>query len=181
MMRLLRVTLCAMLLVLGSASAVTAGPGQPVPIRGATVGQDQEPVPGVYPGCEEVGAPLLWRFTSSGTGTVSHLGRVTYEFTHCTHVDFTITQGVLTLDAANGDVLVLDYTAAITQYQPGDPDALWEMSWTPAGGTGRFANAAGPGGTGYGVTHTPDSPLAGTTDLKLSGMIDYAASNRRGT
>ena len=92
-------------------------------------------------------------------------------------MDFTFTQGVLTLTAANGDALVLHYTGEVTQWQPGDPDALWEMSWTPAGGTGRFAEASGYG-EGFGVTHTATSPQAGTTELTLDGVLAYDASNR---
>jgi hypothetical protein len=183
MMKVLRTLLCALLLVIGSASVAAATHGQAdlmVPMKGTLVGEDESPIPGVFPGCvlEEGQAPLLWRFTSEGTGRVSHLGRVTYEFTHCTHVDFTITQGVLTLQAANGDTLVLNYTGEVTQYIPGDPDAFWEMSWTPSSGTGRFTDASGSGGDGLAVTHTDTSPLAGTTDLTIQGMLAYDASNR---
>jgi hypothetical protein len=184
MTKVLRVLMCALLLLFGSASAATATHGQPdrtVPIEAVLVGVDEEPIPGVFPGCTEVGAPLLWRFTSAGTGTVSHLGRVTYHLTHCTHVDLTITEGVLTLWAANGDELVLTYTAAVTSYEPPEgPVALWEMAWTPASGSGRFAEVAGSGGAGYGATYTPFAPpeLAGTTELDLTGMVAYDASNR---
>ncbi len=169
-----------LVLTLGVAAPAQAGQAdRMVPVKGAGVGQDETPIPGVFPGCslEEGEAPLLWRFTSEGTGTVSHLGRVTYEFTHCTHVDGTITEGVMTLTAANGDTLVLDYTAEVTSYEPGDPDALWEMSWTPSSGTGRFVGASGSG-DGNAVTHTDTSPLAGTTELTFDGMIAYNASNR---
>jgi hypothetical protein len=183
MMKMLRILLCALLLVIGGATAAVAAQGQPqlmVPIKGTLVGQDEEPTPGVFPGCllEAGQAPLLWRFTSEGTGQVSHLGRVTYQFTHCTHVDFTLTEGVMTLTAANGDTLVLTYTGEITQYVPGGADAFWKMSWTPSSGTGRFADASGSGGDGFAVTHTDTSPLAGTTDLTFQGMITYNASNR---
>jgi hypothetical protein len=182
MLKSLRVLLVTLLLVVGGASVAAATPGQPdqmVPVKGAGVGQDVTPEPGVFPGCSlgEGEAPLLWRFTSEGSGPVSHLGRVTYTFTHCTHVDFTITEGVMTFAAANGDMLVLNYTGEVTQYVPGDPDAFWEMSWTAASGTGRFAGASGTG-DGSAVTHTETSPLAGTTDLAFHGMLAYDASNR---
>ena len=186
MMKVLRILLCALLLVIGSASVAgaTHGPPDPmVPMKGTLVGEDEPPNPGSYPGCllEEGQKPLLWRFTSEGTGQVSHLGRVTYQFTHCTHVDYTITQGVLTLQAANGDTLVLDYTGKITQYVPGDPAAFWELSWTPSSGTGRFAEPSGSG-KGSAVTHSdaPEVPAdqVGTTDLTFQGTIAYQASNR---
>lgn len=184
MTKVLRVLMCALLLVLfGGAPAAMATHGQPdrmVPITATLVGQDVEPIPGVFPGCtlEEGQAPLLWRFTSAGTGTMSHLGRVSYGFTHCTHVDLTITEGELTLTAANGDTVELAYTAVVTEYEgPEDPEAVWEMSWTVTGGTGRFAGASGSG-HGDGVTYTPTSPRAGTTELMLMGMLSYDASNR---
>lgn len=177
MLRLLRVLLCALLLIVSSASAATATHGRPeqlLPIGGALVGFDEEP-DFTAEGCTPVGAPLLWRFTSEGTGTVSRLGRVTYHFTHCTHVDLTITEGVLRLKAANGDTLVLHYTANVTQYAPGDPVAFWEQEWTVASGTGRFEGATGCG-VGDGATYVP--PPVGYTELGLTGMVAYDASNR---
>lgn len=182
MSRMLRALLFTLLLVIGGGSVAAATPGQPdhmVPVKGAGVGQDVSPVPGVFPGCTqgEGEADLLWRFTSEGAAQVSHLGRVTYTLTHCLHVDFTITEGVLTLRAANGDSLVMDYTGEVTQYVPGDPDAFWEMSWAASSGTGRFAGAGGTG-DGFAVTHTDTSPLAGTTELTFTGMLAYDASNR---
>lgn len=175
MLRFLRVLLCALLLVLSSASVATATHGQPehlVPIGGALVGFDEEPDI-LAKGCTPVGAPLLWRFTSEGSGTVSHLGRVTYHFTHCTHVDLTITEGVLTLTAASGDTMVLNYTAHVTQYTPGDPVAVWEQEWTVADGTGRFEGATGSG-VGDGMTYVP--PL-GYTELRIAGTMAYDASD----
>ena len=184
MLKLLRVLLCALLLVIGSASVAAATHGQPdlmVPIKGAGVGQDERDFDSTGCTLEEGQAPLLWRFTSEGTGRVSHLGKVDYVFTQCLHVDFTITEGVLTLTAANGDTLVLDYTGQITQYVPGDPAAFWEMSWTASSGTGRFAEPSGSG-EGSAVTYSdaPEVPAdqVGTTDLTFHGMIGYDASNR---
>ncbi len=180
MSRMLRVLLCTLLLVIGGGSVAVATPGQPdamVPVKGAGVGQDERDLQSTGCSLEEGQAPLLWRFTSEGTGQVSHLGRVTYTFTQCLHEDFTITEGVLTLGAANGDTLVLDYTGEVTQYVPGDPDAFWELSWAASGGTGRFAGASGTG-DGSAVTHTETSPLEGTTELAFNGMLAYDASNR---
>jgi hypothetical protein len=183
MLRLLRVFLCALLLVIGSASVAVATHGQPdhmVPVTGAGVGQDSMDTSA--PGCTVGEAPLIWRFTSEGAGTVSHLGKVTYEFTQCLHTDYTITDGVLTLTAANGDTLVLNYTGEITQYVPGDPAALWVMEWTPSSGTGRFAEVSGSGGVGSAVTHSDAEGVpadqVGTTDLTFNGIIAYDASNR---
>lgn len=177
MIKLLRVLLCALLLVFSSASIATAThghAGHEVPIAGALVGLEEEP-DSTSKGCTSVGAPLLWRFTSEGFGTVSHMGRVSYHFTHCTHVDLTITEGVLTLTAANGDTLVLHYTAHVTQYTPGDPVAVWEQEWSVASGTGRFEGATGSG-VGDAMTHVP--PPVGYTELDIAGMIAYDASNR---
>jgi hypothetical protein len=173
-----RAIMCALLLMMGSVSTAAATPGQPdlqVPIKGYVVGLDEEPDEGAT-GCEVAGAHLLWRFTGSGTGRVAHLGRVTYHFTHCTHVDYTIVEGVMTLIAANGDSLELTYTGTITQYTPGDEYALWEMAWTVDGGTGRFVDATGSG-DGDAVTYAPPYPDP-HTELSLSGTIGYDASSR---
>lgn len=180
MMKTLRVILCALLLVVVGASTATATHGRPdlqVPIQGYLVGVDEVPDMGA-PGCEGDFPPdgtLLWRFTTAGTGRIAHLGRVDFSLTHCTHVDFTIMEGVLTISAANGDSLVLTYTGNVTQYEPGDPVALMELSWAVDSGTGRFANATGSGEID-GVTHVP--PAGEGTELSLSGTIAYDASNR---
>ena len=71
MLKLLRVLLCALLLVIGSASVAAATHGQPdlmVPIKGAGVGQDERDLDSMGCTLEEGQAPLIWRFTSEGTG-----------------------------------------------------------------------------------------------------------------
>jgi len=45
-------------------------------------------------------------------------------------------------------------------------------------GTGRFTDASEFGGEELAITHTDTSPLAGTTDLTLHGIVAYDASNR---
>ena len=173
-----RAILCALLLVMGSVSTAVAKYGPPdhqVPIQGYVVGTDGvNETPGDCPDLGEVA--LRWRFTSDGTGRVAHLGRVKYHFSHCTYMDSTILGGEMELKAANGDVLDLTYTGAITQYTPGDDYALWGMDWTVDGGTGRFVDATGSGDADV-VTYAPPYPDP-HTELSLIGQIAYDASNR---
>lgn len=173
-----RAILCALLLLMGSVSTAVATHGQAdlrVPVGGYLVGVDDEPDEDATD-CQVVGAPLLWRFAGSGTGRVSHLGRVGYEYTQCTHVDYTILEGVMKLTAANGDTLDLTYTGEITQYTPGDEYALWEIQWTAVGGTGRFLEAQGSGNADV-ITYAPPYPDP-HSEFTLDGMITYDASNR---
>ena len=182
---ILRAILCALLLVMGSVSTAVAKNGPPdhqVPIQGYLVGLDE--VPNLEPGdCNQVPeVDLMWRFASSGTGRLSHLGRVSYHFSHCTYWDATIRDGVLTISAANGDSLVLAYTAIADPFTLGGPTATWTMSWTvdSESGTGRFVDATGSG-DGSAVTHVPPpmgSSETAYTELSLSGQISYDASNR---
>jgi hypothetical protein len=177
MIKVLRTLLTALLLVVGGASTAVATHGQPereLPIWGAVVGPDEEPDMAAT-GCSAGGADLLWRFTSSGYGQVSHLGRVEYDFTHCTRVDNSIREGVLTLTAANGDLLVLSYTGVIAPWGPESTSALWTMHWEVDYGTGRFASAAG---AGVADAETFIPPLESKTELSISGMISYDASDR---
>ena len=173
-----RAILCALLLVMGSISTAAAKQGPPdlqVPIQGYLVGTDGvNETPGDCPDAEEVG--LMWRFTSDGTGRAAHLGRVTYHLSHCTYEDSTIRVGEMELKAANGDILELTYTGAITQYTPGDDYALWAIDWTVDGGTGRFVDASGSGDADV-VTYAPPYPDP-HTELSLSGQIAYDASSR---
>jgi hypothetical protein len=180
MLRVLRVILCALLLLVSNASLATATHGQPEhprPIGGALVGFDRIP-DFAAPGCPEEspgGAAVRWRYASSGTGRVSHLGRVTYEFTHCTYWDNTITDGVLRLKAANGDQLVLGYTAKVAPWTEGDTLSVWQQKWRVASGTGRFQDAKGSG-VGNATTYLP--PVEVYTELDLTGTISYNPSNR---
>lgn len=106
-MRISRMLAVAVVLLLVAATpALARGPGDEVPIKGTVTGVhwiDEE-----APGCS--GEPL-WRFSSSGSGKLSHLGRIDYFLTQCSYFDpeqgFVFRSGTITFTAPNGDTLVV--------------------------------------------------------------------------
>lgn len=180
MTKVLRVLMCALLLLFGSASAAMATHGQPdrmVPIRGTVVSLMEGPDVSA-PDCPE-GTEWTWRYNSEGAGRLSHLGRVTYTFSHCTNVPGdAIEEGLMTVTAANGDELVMAYSGGGFVFAPEDPYVTWTIDWTivEGEGTGRFAGATGSG-EGHALTFFPPYPDP-YTELNLFGMIAYDASNR---
>jgi hypothetical protein len=178
MFTILRVVLGALLLVLSSASAATATHGHPdrmVPIKGTVVSLLEGPDESA-PGCPE-GTAWTWRYNSEGAGQLSHLGRVTYEFSHCTNVPGdAIEEGMMTVTAANGDELVMAYAGGGFVFATDGPYVTWMIDWTIVEGTGRFEGATGSG-EGHAVTYFPPFPDP-YTELDLFGMIAYDASDR---
>jgi hypothetical protein len=80
-----------------------------MPIRGTVTGAETG-VDETAPGCDADVVPPLWRFFSSGTGTVSHLGRVDYHPTKCSYPGpegVVSRNGTIAFTADNGDTLVI--------------------------------------------------------------------------
>ncbi len=128
-----------LLLLLAAMPAALAGGDQERPfkqdLQGYVVGM------GADAGCTE-GA--LWRTSMEGTGTVTHMGRVTWEASHCFHPNGTFSDSAITITAANGDQLFGEYTGAMTGA------TTWMEIDSFFGGTGRFEGATGLAhGTGW--------------------------------
>lgn len=103
-------------------------------------------------------------------GEATHLGALTGTAEHCSQVDFqtgasSVTDGVMTLTAANGDELHATYMG-----QPG-PRGL-EEHLTFVGGSGRFESA-----TGNAISRPTCDRSAGTCVLVSSGGIAYDAAD----
>lgn len=111
-------------------------------------------------------ADALASFTGSGYAT--HLGWVELVAGHCSDFDtFTYGDGILTITAANGDILKGTYTGGFTTAPC--PLCGFQDDFTfVGGGTGRFAVASG-GGTEFGVFNI------GTGDfwVRMEGVISY--------
>jgi len=88
--------------------------------------------------CGAPGPPLV---TTLSTGTATHMGRVEAKWEHCAGPPGggLITDGQLTMIAANGDELVLVY--GVEEPTPADTPNSFSMDIVD--GTGRFANAEG--------------------------------------
>lgn len=119
-------------------------------------------------------AGYLQTDTISGQGEFLHLGMATFTMTHCTNLDFatfsgTFELGVMTITAANGDMVFLTEHGTFQAGPLPTPTVSHATSWwTITGGTGRFEGATGSGGGG-GLLQL--STGAGT--LWFSGTIAY--------
>lgn len=112
--------------------------------------------------------PSQWVSTSSGSGVISHLGRVTWTSEHCFQVfagSFGDAEVVVT--AANGDKLFGTYDGVMTG------ETTFAETMIITGGTGRFSEASGTiEETGW---FDPDT---GYMEITGVGSIIYDASDR---
>lgn len=182
MTKLARILGVVMLLVLVTASPALAARKQPdlqVPIRGTVTGET-----GVDPAAPDCEGGALWRFFSSGAGTISHLGRVDYHLTQCSYPspEGTVFRGgTVAFTAANGDTLIIAQEGSSEIIGAFDGYTL-DATWTVVGGSGRFAGATGSG-TLDGVGDIPsDDTLFGLPEggvrIGFAGGIAYDASAR---
>ena len=164
-----------LVLTLGVAAPAQAGKAHPVPIKGTVSGEHWIDL--AAPDCDE-GA--LWRFGSSGTGNMSHLGKVDYVLTQCSFPDG-FRDGTITFAAANRDTLVIAQEGTFEVV--GNLEGFTgEGTWTVVDGTGRFAQATGSGSLDF----IGDIPGGGTVlglpdginEWSFAGEVSYDASNR---
>ena len=89
--------------------------------------------------------PWTMRTDSVAKGNVSHLGRTDMTSHHCTPAGTEVAGGEMTLVAANGDEVYIEYAG----FAPGpDPDTgiiYVELEYEIVGGDGRFEGAHGGG------------------------------------
>lgn len=88
--------------------------------------------------------------TLDGTGHASHLGKVQVSGSHCIESEpgspppsFQLLDGHMALRAANGDVVLADYSGVFTLATTGN--YTFAGQYVITGGTGRFADASGTG------------------------------------
>jgi hypothetical protein len=160
LIRLLSVILATAAL-LGPAVAQALSP-QPFT---ATIGIAEVIQPGTTPACPLVG-------DISGSGTASHLGKVTLVSRDCvipiSETAFSFASNRLVLTAANGDQIFATYSGTLTV--EGGVGAI-SGGYQIVGGTGRFLNAIGAG-TVQGIENmTGTPPFKG--QVKLNGTISY--------
>jgi hypothetical protein len=166
--------LAAFLLLVGVSSAATAS-STGVPIEERLSGYttsityadpgDVLATSDVEGRCE---TPSNWVSTSRGTGTISHLGRVSWVTEHCFQLSSaTFGEADLVIVAANGDMLFGTYDGAMT----GATTFVEEMVIT--GGTGRFVGASGVvAESGW------FDPATGYMEVTGGGVIFYDGSER---
>jgi hypothetical protein len=122
------------------------------------------PFKGSFEGTQTV-TPLSPPFADvqvSAAGNATHLGRFTIELPHIVNFANGTATGTGTLVAANGDVLIVDFSG---QAEIGAIVSIVEHA-TITGGTGRFAGASGS----FTIQRVFD-PAAGTTIGSFRGTI----------
>ena len=150
----------------GSAALVT-NRGGPAPSFARTT--HARPFKGRFEGTQTVTplTPPLAFVEASVTGNATHVGRFTMELPHTVNFATSSAQGTCTLVAANGDVLIADFTG---QAQVGPIVSIVEHA-TITGGTGRFAGATGS----FTIERVFD-PVAGTTSGSFQGTVSAAGA-----
>lgn len=132
------------LALIGVALPASAGQG---------MGQGERPLKGTVTGVANFlpdtnCAPVNLRTVSDAAGIVTHLGRVVSTSEHCTPPGADIS-GRMTLTAANGDELYLDYGGTCLPDTPeliaGETYFVCENPFVVGGGSGRFDDATGSG------------------------------------
>jgi hypothetical protein len=143
--RLLGVTASALLLIASVTGPADAGTDRP--FRGTVAGEvtfvlvDDSICDDVMPGPPGMGLQTR----SDATGRFSHMGASTMYSEHCTPSGDYISGGKMTLTAANGDKVYMDYDGTASATPPVGGVLSVEGGFQVKGGTGRFDGAKGGG------------------------------------
>jgi hypothetical protein len=121
------------------------------------------------------GGPLFGGLRTEGyaTGRSTHLGPTTFVSLHCTPSGDAITGGVLTLTAANGDEVWIEYSGSAPFPGPGTTTIVVTLTFDIVGGTGRFAGATGGGDLMAWVAFEGFGDPAWAATWAWDGMIGY--------
>jgi hypothetical protein len=134
MRRFLRFT-SVVALALISVSGTVAAKSAERPIKGTLSGEVNF-VP-------EAGCPIGLKTVSDAVGTLSHLGKTVMHSEHCTPSGDYIALGMMTLTAANGDTVELEYNGFAPFPTPTTEIIHVEGDMLIVDGTGRFTDATG--------------------------------------
>jgi hypothetical protein len=111
---------------------------------------------------------------SSATGTVSHLGRTEMSSFHCTPSGDNFGPGTMTMVAANGDKVFIEYTGSAPFPGPDTTVIVVHIDFQIVGGTGRFAGATGGGEmTAYVMFAGFGNPVSPATWVMKGQVIGY--------
>jgi hypothetical protein len=134
MRRILHFSAVVALAVVGLSSSAGADPDAR-PFGGTvTGGVDFAPAPE---------CPIGLKTVSDGVGTFSHMGLTVMHSEHCTPMGDYVPLGHMTLTAANGDMVVIEYNSFAPFPTPGTEVIHAEGDFVIVDGTGRFAGATG--------------------------------------
>jgi hypothetical protein len=141
------------------------GSGQPGSLAASSASAAEVPFKGHFSGTQTVTplGPQSAFVHGSGTGTATRLGLFTVEFPHEVNFVTRVGDGTYTFTAANGDMLIGDFTGQAT----GAPPLISIVEHiTVTGGTGRFAGA-----TGTITVERTFNQATGVTDASFDGTI----------
>lgn len=140
-----RISVLMIVFVLFAVGAIPAAGARPDsrPFKGSLVGSaDFIQGTGTSPfACHNYKGGNL-RTDSHATGTASHMGRTSMTSQHCTPEGVDISGGEMTLVAANGDEVYVEYLGTAP---PSTEVIVVDLDFTILGGTGRFEGAHGGG------------------------------------
>jgi hypothetical protein len=130
------------LLVTAIAAVAILSAGLPV-----DAGRDARPLTGTLSGVVDFlpapECPVGLKTVSDATGTFSHLGRTTMHSEHCTPAGDFIFGGIMTLTAANGDEITINYNGEAPFPTPTTTVIHIAGDALIVDGTGRFEDATG--------------------------------------
>ena len=112
-----------------------------------------------------------WTTTGDVTGTLRHLGLAKMYTTHTASSDGTLSGGVFTIVAANGDEIRGSYTASGTWIS--DTQVLGAAAFSIEEGTGRFANASGSITAAFLETFDDPTFASAKVSWTLEGTVSY--------
>lgn len=175
------------LLLLAATPASVVASDNALNFKGWGVGEDSYGPPTDTPPLAPLCGPdALWRYYSAGNGIFTHLGKVMFSTTHCTYGTefagdppmpvagvFRPSRSVFT--AGPGDELYMTYSGSfhVEMAASGLVGVIDQMTWTIAGGTGRFLHA-----TGSGSARGMADFVKNVTSINFAGNLSYDASDR---
>ena len=112
-----------------------------------------------------------WTTTGDVTGTLRHLGLAKMYTQHIASPDGTLSGGVFTIVAANGDELRGSYTASGTWIS--DTQVLGAAAFSIEEGTGRFAHASGSITAAFLETFDDPTFASAKVSWTLEGTVSY--------
>jgi len=112
-----------------------------------------------------------WTTTGDVTGTLRHLGLAKMYTRHMASPDGTLSGGVFTIVAANGDELRGSYTASGTWIS--DTQVLGAAAFSIEEGTGRFAHASGSITAAFLETFDDPTFASAKVSWTLEGTVSY--------
>ena len=156
------VCLCVLVLAMAVSSASAA---EFVPFSGYWVGSTVSATPI---------APNVVLVVSSGTGNATQLGRFEMTSPHLTYLDTFAVDGEQIFTAANGDMLIAEFTGQFIPQADGSLEATLECVIT--GGRGRFADATGS--YDFHIVAVPNGTTGFDSAATIDGMISSVGSRK---